>query len=75
MSNNPSPPDPNSSLGSLLVTHGKPKPAAAGTVDRLNGANKVIIAFLNIYRSQRFYLPGIAQVNPPSVAICAPMTV
>ena len=59
----------------LLVTHGKPKPAAAGTVGSFNGASKVIISFLNIFRSQRFYLPGIAQASPPGVAICTPMTV
>jgi transposase len=59
----------------LLVTHGKPKPVAAGTVGRLGCVNKVILSFLNIFRSQRFYLPGNAQASPPGVASCSPMTV
>ena len=59
----------------LLVTHGKLKPAAAGTVGRLNGVSKGILSFLAIFRSQRFYLPTIAQASTQGVAICSPMTV
>ncbi len=47
----------------LLVTHGKLKPAAAGTVGRFNGANKVILSLRRMFRSQRFFLPGIVQAN------------
>ena len=59
----------------LLVTHGKPKPAAAGTVGRLYGVNTVILSLRHIFRSQCFHLPDIVQASPRGVAIRPPMTV
>jgi transposase len=59
----------------LLVTHGKPKPAAAGTVGRLNGASKMILSLREIFNSQSFFLPGITQENTRGVATCPPMIV
>ena len=59
----------------LLVTHSKLKPAAVGTVGRLNGASKVILSLRKIFSSQRLPLPGIAQENTRGIAICPPMIV
>jgi len=59
----------------LLVTHGKPKPAAAGMVGRLNGASKMIFSLREIFSSQGFFLAEIIQTNTRGVAICPPMIV
>ncbi len=53
----------------LLVTHGKPKPAAVGMVGRLNDSSKAILSLWEIIRSQHFFLPGIAPANTRGVAI------
>jgi transposase len=54
----------------LLVTHGKPKPAAAGTVGRLNSASRVILSLLGIFRRQRSYLPALKLENTRGIANC-----
>jgi hypothetical protein len=51
----------------LLVTHGKPKPAAAGTVGRLNGVSSVILSLRKIFGSPRLFLPEIIQANTRDV--------
>lgn len=59
----------------LLVTHGKLKPAAAGTVGRFNEAGKVVLSLREIFRIHHSFLPGIILANTRGVAICPPRTV
>jgi hypothetical protein len=59
----------------LLVTHGKLKPAAAGTVGRLDCVNRVVLSFQNIFSGQRCFLPGITQPYTRELASWPPMTV